>query len=138
VDEVDSILIDEARTPLIISGPSVVIAADNKYVQFKPLVESLVRAQEKLCARYLSEAQDLLKKLHPEEGANPARPEELESKIGMLLYRIKCGSPRSQEFLKMLEVAENQRLMNQAELELHSDQSKKMLYAEKEELFYPT
>ena len=136
VDEVDSILIDEARTPLIISGPSVVIAADNKYVQFKPLVESLVRAQEKLCARYLSEAQDLLKKLHPEEGANPARPEELESKIGMLLYRIKCGSPRSQEFLKMLEVAENQRLMNQAELELHSDQSKKMLYAEKEELFY--
>jgi preprotein translocase subunit SecA len=65
VDEVDSILIDEARTPLIISGPSV-LAIDNKYDQFKPLVQSLVHAEEKLCARFLSEAQDLMKKLHPD------------------------------------------------------------------------
>src|SRR5712671_1963468 len=62
VDEVDSILIDEARTPLIISGPSV-INVDNKYDQLKPLVESIVRAQEKLCNRFLSEAEELIKKV---------------------------------------------------------------------------
>src|SRR5947199_4242123 len=47
VDEVDSILIDEARTPLIISGPAVV-NVDNQYDKFKAQVESLVHAQEKL------------------------------------------------------------------------------------------
>src|SRR3569833_312096 len=51
VDEVDSILIDEARTPLIIRGPAVV-NVDNKYDEFKPKVESIVRAQEQLCGRF--------------------------------------------------------------------------------------
>ena len=95
-----------------------------------------MRAQEKLCARFLSEAQDLIKKLHPADGSNPANPEELERKIGLLLYRVKSGCPRSADFIKMLENPENQRLMNKAELELHADQSKKALYAEKEELFF--
>jgi preprotein translocase subunit SecA len=135
VDEVDSILIDEARTPLIISGPSVIIM-DNKSDQFKPLVESLVRAQEKLCARFLSEAEDLIKKLHPEDGSKPANPAALESQIGLLLFRVKSGTPRSTDLLRVLENPEYQRLMNQAELELHSDQTKKALYAEKEELLF--
>ena len=65
VDEVDSILIDEARTPLIISGPAV-HTFDEQYGQWKPLVESIVRAQERLCARLLSEAEALLKKLQPD------------------------------------------------------------------------
>jgi len=62
VDEVDSILIDEARTPLIISGPSVINIDHDQYNQFKPQVESLVRAQEKLCNRFLTEAEQLLNK----------------------------------------------------------------------------
>src|SRR5712671_4152921 len=66
VDEVDSILIDEARTPLIISGPAVV-TFDEQYGQFKPQVESLFHTQERLCNRYLSEAEALLRKLHPED-----------------------------------------------------------------------
>src|SRR3954466_16066313 len=53
VDEVDSILIDEARTPLIINGPAV-INIDNKYDSLKPMVESLVNAQTKLTNRLLS------------------------------------------------------------------------------------
>src|SRR5213592_5192010 len=77
VDEVDSILIDEARTPLIISGPAV-HTYDEQYGQWKPSVESLVRAQERLCARFLSEAEALLKKLHPEDGSNPQNPEAME------------------------------------------------------------
>src|SRR5437867_4871672 len=46
------------------------------------------------------------------------------------------GQPRSDGLLKLLEDAENLRVMNKAELELHADQSKKELYAEKEELFF--
>src|SRR5215468_1813281 len=61
VDEVDSILIDEARVPLIISGPAVV-TYDEQYAQFKPQVESLFRAQERLCNRFLGEAEELIRK----------------------------------------------------------------------------
>src|SRR3954468_7166159 len=69
VDEVDSILIDEARTPLIISGPSVMNVDHDIYNRFKPTVENLVRNQERLCARFLSEAEQLMKKLRPEDGS---------------------------------------------------------------------
>ena len=69
VDEVDSILIDEARTPLIISGPAVV-TYDEQYGNFKPQVEGLFQVQERLCNRFLSEAEALIKKLHPEDGSN--------------------------------------------------------------------
>jgi preprotein translocase subunit SecA len=135
VDEVDSILIDEARTPLIISGPAV-INVDNQYDKFKPQVESIVHAQEKLCSRFLSEAEELIRKLHPADGANPSNPETLEREIGLLLYRVKLGQPRSEGLLKLLEDPENLRLMNKSEMELHADQSKKELYAQKEELFF--
>ena len=54
VDEVDSILIDEARTPLIISGPATV--STHQYDKWKPLVEQLVRKQNMLCNRLASEA----------------------------------------------------------------------------------
>ncbi len=135
VDEVDSILVDEARTPLIISGPAVV-AVDDKYPQFKPPVESIVRAQDKLCNRFLSEAEELLKKLHPADGSNPSDPEKLEQEIGLLLYRVKIGNPKSEGLMRLLENAENHRLMHRAELQLHADQSKRDLYAQKETLFF--
>src|SRR5688572_6666553 len=136
VDEVDSILIDEARTPLIISGPSVVASDTNEYDKYKPVVENLVHTQEKLCNRYLSEAEALLKKLKPEDGSNPSNPELIEREIGLLLYRVKIGSPRSEGLMRLLEDPENLRRMTRAELELHADQSKKDLYAQKEELFF--
>src|SRR5687768_4774374 len=135
VDEVDSILIDEARTPLIISGPAVV-HIDNKYDQWKPKVESIVRAQEQLCNRFLKEAEDLLKKLNPEDGSKAQNLDETEREIGILLYRVKLGMPRSEGLLRILEDPENLRRMNRAEMELHADQSKKQLYAEKEMLFF--
>ena len=135
VDEVDSILIDEARVPLIISGPAVV-AYDDQYGKFKPAVESLVHAQERLCSRFLSEAEELMRKLSPADGSTPGNPEALEREIGLLLYRVKMGQPRSDGLLKLLEDPENLRMMNKAELELHADQSKKELYAQKEELFF--
>ncbi len=135
VDEVDSILIDEARTPLIISGPSLQ-TYDEQYAQWKPAVESLVRAQERLCGRFLSEAESLIKKLNPSDGSNVPDGAGLENEIGRLLFRVKTGQPKSEGLLKLLENPDNLRLMNQAELELHKDQKKVDLYREKEELLY--
>ena len=135
VDEVDSILIDEARTPLIISGPSV-HTYDEQYGQWKPLVESLVRAQERLCGRFLSEAEALIKKLNPTDGSNVQNAGALEHEIGQLLFRVKMGQPKSEGLMKILENPENLKLMNQAELDLHKDQKKVDLYREKEELLF--
>ncbi len=136
VDEVDSILIDEARTPLIISGPAVVSSDNAIYDQFKPAIESIVHTQGKMCDRFLSEAEELIKKLRPTDGSRAKNPEVLEREIGMLLYRVKIGNPRSADLMKLLEEPENLRLMNSAELQLHAEQSKKELYAQKEELFF--
>jgi len=135
VDEVDSILIDEARTPLIISGPAV-ITYDDQYAQFKPQVASIFAAQERLCNRFLSEAEGLIRKLRPEDGSNVSDGQAIEREIGLLLYRVKIGQPRSEGLLKVLEDPENVRLMNQAELQLHADQKKVELYAEKEQLLF--
>ena len=135
VDEVDSILIDEARTPLIISGPAV-ITYDEQYANFRPQVEGLFHVQERLCNRFLSEAEALIRKLHPEDGSNPQNREALEREAGMLLFRVKSGQPKSEGLMKVLEEPENLRLMNQAELQLHADQKKIEMYKEKEELFF--
>ena len=135
VDEVDSILIDEARTPLIISGPAV-RTFDEQYAQWKPTVEGLVRAQHQLCARFLKEAEELLKKLNSTDGAKVENREELQRQAGLLLFRVKTGQPRSEALMKILEVPENASLMNQAELSLHKDQKKEELYREKEELLF--
>ncbi len=135
VDEVDSILIDEARTPLIISGPSM-HTHDEQFAQWKPLVESLVRAQVGLCNRFLSEAEALIKKLNPTDGSNIKNAAELEREIGLLLFRVKTGQPKSEGLMKVLENPEYLKLMNQAELDLHKDQKKVDLYREKEELLF--
>ena len=77
-----------------------------------------------------------MRKLHPEDGSAPKSPEALEREIGMLLYRVKIGQPTSEGLLKLLEDPENLKLMNQAELQLHADQKKIEMYAQKEELFF--
>ena len=135
VDEVDSILIDEARTPLIISGPSM-HTHDEQFAQWKPLVESLVRAQQGLCNRFLSEAGALIQKLNPADGATAVKAGDLEREIGLLLFRVKTGQPKSEGLMKILENPEYLKLMNLAELELHKDQKKVDLYREKEELLF--
>jgi preprotein translocase subunit SecA len=135
VDEVDSILIDEARTPLIISGPSM-HTHDEQFAQWKPVVESLVRAQQQLCGRFLKEAEDLIKKLNPTDGSNITNAAELEHQIGILLFRVKMGQPKSEGLLKVLENPEYAGMMNRAELDLHRDQKKIDLYREKEELLF--
>jgi preprotein translocase subunit SecA len=139
VDEVDSILIDEARTPLIISGPSM-HTHDEQFAQWKPLVESLVRAQEQLCNRFLKEAQDLIHKLDRPDETHPLAEKqnraEIERETGLLLFRVKTGQPKSEGLMKILENPDYLQLMNKAELSLHQDSKKVDLYREKEELLY--
>ncbi|MBG89153.1 MAG: preprotein translocase subunit SecA [Verrucomicrobiales bacterium] len=135
VDEVDSILIDEARTPLIISGPAVMARDNEVYIRFKPQIEGLVRRQKELCSRFVREAKDGLAKLHDAENP-PADADELRIQIGLSLYRAKLGQPRSADLAAVLEEPSNIKLMNKAEMSLHLDQTKKDLYAQKEELFF--
>ena len=65
VDEVDSILIDEARTPLIISGPATI--STHQYDKWKPLIEQLVRKQTMLCNRTSADAEDRFEKFEQRE-----------------------------------------------------------------------
>ncbi|MFN6190153.1 MAG: preprotein translocase subunit SecA [Planctomycetia bacterium] len=131
VDEVDNILIDEARTPLIISGPAVV-SVEQKYREWKPTVERLVRKQREFCDGLLKEAEGVLQQLK----GSPKNAEELERQLSTLLYRAKLGQPKSEALMRFFEDPANQKRVHQFEVELHTDQSKKLLYAEKEQLYF--
>ena len=121
VDEVDSILIDEARTPLIISGPATV--STHQYDKWKPLVEQLVRKQNMLCNRIASESKEAFEK----DDAEAA---------GLLMFKVKLGQPRNKPLLRMMEDPEKRRAMDKAELSFYQDSRKEELFALKEELFY--
>src|SRR5574341_922045 len=86
VDEVDSVLIDEARTPLIISGP--VAADNNRYAEMKPLVENLVRKQTALVNKMLSDAEEML-----QQGK--------EYEAGIKLLTAQRGSPKNKKLMKL-------------------------------------
>ena len=121
VDEVDSILIDEARTPLIISGPATV--STHQFDRFKPLVEQLVRKQTALINRLIVESRELL-----EKGEKDA--------AGMALFKVKLGQPRNKGLLRAMEDPELRRLTDKAELSFYQDTSKDALVALKEELYF--
>src|SRR4051794_20023638 len=121
VDEVDSILIDEARTPLIISGPATI--STHQYDKWKPLVEQLVRKQNMLCNRIASEANAAFEKGETEQG-------------GLLMFKVKLGQPRNKQLLRMMEDPEKRRAIDKAELSFYSDTRKEELFALKEELFF--
>ncbi len=119
VDEVDSILIDEARTPLIISGPATV--SSHQYDKFKPIVEQLVKRQTMLCNRLVSEAKEALERGDLEQG-------------GRILFKVKLGQPRNKGLLRLMEDPENRRALDKAELSFYQDSRKEDLVGLKEEL----
>ena len=91
VDEVDSVLIDDARTPLIISGP-VPKGDDQLFEQLKPLVERLVEAQKKLATQYLADARRLI-----------ASDDKKQQEEGFLaLYRSHKCLPKNKPLIKFL------------------------------------
>ena len=132
VDEVDSILVDEARTPLIISGPSTV--STHAYDKYKPQVAELVRAQTMLCNRLVSEAKQLLEARSETKNTNDDL--NREDRAGRLLYEVKLGMPKNKQLQKMMEEPEIRQLVDGAELEVLKDSSKKEMLDLKEELFF--
>ncbi len=121
VDEVDSILIDEARTPLIISGPSTV--SSHQFDRYKPLVDQLVKRQTQLCNQLAAEAREAL-----DAG------DELEA--GRLMFKIKLGQPRNRQLMRFMEDPDQRRLIEKTELSFYQDAQKKELFALKEELYF--
>src|SRR6266699_1606023 len=121
VDEVDSILIDEARTPLIISGPATI--STHQYDKWKPLIEQLVRKQNMLCNRVASEAIEKFEQGDVETG-------------GRLMFKVKLGQPRNKQLLRMMEDPDKRRAIDKAELSFYGDTRKEELFALKEELFF--
>jgi preprotein translocase subunit SecA len=109
IDEVDSILIDEARTPLIISGP-VGNEEDDKYAQFNRQVAELVRRQTAVVNGLLAEAEKLL------EGDAKAREE-----AALKLYQAQLGMPKNKRLLKMLNETGVKQLVQKMELESIAD-----------------
>ena len=115
VDEVDSVLIDEARTPLIISGP--VEIDDHKFHEMRPLIERLFRKQSSLVASLVQEAEELLK-----DSDNKANLE----KAGIAILRAHRGYPKHKRLLKLLSEPEYKRLLQNTELEFLREKGRRM------------
>jgi len=113
IDEVDSILIDEARTPLIISGPVPQGSQSQKYEEMKPRVESLVNAQKKLVSNLVNEGEKLL-----DEGK--------EDEAGLALFRAQRGFPKNRKFRKMMQEPSLQKLVQRTENFYLQDNAKNM------------
>ncbi|MBV8970317.1 MAG: preprotein translocase subunit SecA [Verrucomicrobia bacterium] len=121
VDEVDSILIDEARTPLIISGPATV--SSHQYDKFKPLVEQLVKRQTTLCNRIITDARETFER-GDTEGA------------GQALFKVKLGQPRNKGLLRLMEDPEKRKALDKSELSFYQDSRKEDLIRLKEDLYF--
>ncbi len=121
IDEVDSILIDEARTPLIISGPAAV--STQKYSELKPKVDKLYRRQQALVGDMMAS----VKKAIAAEEIDKARK---------LLYQIYHGMPKSKQFMQMIEDASIRKLHEDVESMLLTEMHKEEARDFREELFF--
>lgn len=112
VDEVDSVLIDDARTPLIISGP-VPKGDDQQFAEYKPYVERLYNAQKQLVTKLLTEARKLIAEGKETEGAK-------------LLLRAHKGLPKYNPLIKFLSEPGMKQLLQKTENFYMQDNNKQM------------
>jgi preprotein translocase subunit SecA len=114
VDEVDSVLIDDARTPLIISGP-IPRGDEHEFYELKPRIERLVNAQKAYVNSVLNEAKKLIAegKTSPDDG-------------GLALLRAYRGLPKSKALIKYLSEGANKSVLLKSENYYMQDQSKEM------------
>jgi len=127
VDEIDSILIDEARTPLIISGPAP-IEREQPFTRLRPPVAGLVNDQLRLVNGLVTEAVALLEK-------KDATPEEKQT-AAMKMLQVKLGMPKNKQLMRLMENPEWRKLLDKTDVEMHSDFNKEEVYKLKEELFF--
>ncbi len=121
VDEVDSVLIDDARTPLIISGPVPKGSEQQEYNSLKPHVEKLIAAQRKLATQYLAEAKSLFKD-------NITGYQEGEG--GLALLRAYRAMPKYRPLIKFLSQDGVKVMLQKAENYYMQEQSKNMHIAD--------
>lgn len=126
IDEVDSVLIDDARTPLIISGPVPTGSEEQEYLTLKPKVEKLIAAQRKLSTQYLAEAKRLFK-----EGDTGLQ----EGEVGMFLLRAYRSLPKYRPLIKFLSEEGVKVTLQKAENFYMQEQSKRMHIVD-EELYF--
>ena len=137
VDEVDSVLIDDARTPLIISGP-VPKGDDQMFVQFKPNVHKVVEAQRKLANNLLIEAKgkiaaawsnDPKEVAKYDKGQNDGKPltaKQLEEEGGLALFRVYKALPKYTPLIKYLSQDGVKQLMLKVEAKYMADNNREM------------
>jgi preprotein translocase subunit SecA len=112
VDEVDSVLIDEARTPLIISGP-VPRGDEHEFYDLKPRINKLVEAQKKLVNQYLNDAKKLIAEGNEKDG-------------GLALFRAHRAMPKYKPLIKMLSETGNKSILQRTENYYLQDNKKMM------------
>ena len=127
IDEIDSILIDEARTPLIISGP--VPMSTHQFDTIQPLVSHVYTQQNALCSRLMREANELLNK---EEGMTK---EELSVVLRKLL-QVRFGMPTHKQLLRALEDGELLKELEKYESYVRSDNNRGLIQEVQSELFF--
>jgi preprotein translocase subunit SecA len=127
VDEIDSILVDEARTPLIISGPAP-IEREQPFTRLKPGIDRLVADQMRLCNKLASEAKELLEK--------PGATADEKREASFKLLQVKLGHPKNKQLLRIMETPEWRKLLDKTETDMNSDFNKVEMYRLKEELLY--
>jgi preprotein translocase subunit SecA len=126
VDEVDSVLIDDARTPLIISGPVAQGADDEEYLVLKPFVERLLEAQRRLATQFLAEARTLTEK---------GKTGNQEGEAGLALLRAYRALPKYRPLIKFLSEEGHKVMLQKAENFYMQEQSKNMHIADEPLLF---
>ena len=112
VDEVDSVLIDDARTPLIISGP-VPEGDRHEFTELKPKIENLINLQKQLANGFLSEAKKLIKDGNTKDG-------------GFLLLRAFRSLPKSKALIKFLSEEGMKQLLQKTENQYMQDNNREM------------
>lgn len=130
IDEVDSVLIDDARTPLIISGPTPK-GDKHEFAELKPMVDKLVSAQRRLITTLIADA----KKKLTAESTDSKEQKKLTEEGGMALLRSYRGLPRNKALIKFLSEPGIKAQLQKTENYYMQDQGKEMHKVD-EELFF--
>ena len=123
IDEVDSVLIDDARTPLIISGP-IPMGDQHEFYQLKPRIERLVNAQKAYINTVFNEAKKAI-------AAGDSDPE----KGGLALFRSYRGLPKNKALIKFLSENNHRQILQKVENYYMAEQNRQMPKADKELFF---
>ncbi len=121
IDEVDSVLIDDARTPLIISGP-IPKGDEHEFYDLKPRIAKLVEAQKKLAAQYLLEAKKLIASSDEKDG-------------GLALFRVYRGLPKHKPLIKYLSETGMRQILQKTE-NFYLQDNQKMMPEADEPLYF--